>query len=125
MIWLATLAPLVSNLWAYCVVGAFIAHIFVQRRAGDSGRRLRTFGNGLARAHQELWLFALPGLVVNLIGHVQHGSTALAAIDLINIAGWWLWRNWPDDNVWKRRGRRVKDAVAERAGRLVVVPAGA
>ena len=43
--------------------------------------------------------------------------------DALNLFNWWYFRNWPDENRWKRRAKKAKEAVAVRAGRLVVVPA--
>jgi hypothetical protein len=47
-------------------------------------------------------------------------------VALISIAtvAWWITRNWPsDDDRWKRRRKKLTEAVKQKAGRLVVVPA--
>jgi hypothetical protein len=78
----------------------------------------------LAAVHQELWLFAPPGMLVGAIEAWNGSAKYLAAFSVLGAWNWWYFRNWPDENRWQRRSRKAKEAVAERAGRLVVVPEG-
>jgi hypothetical protein len=56
--------------------------------------------------------------------HDWHSHTPwLVFFDALSLYTWWIYRDWPDENRWKRRGKKLKDAIAIRAGRLVVVPA--
>jgi len=70
------------------------------------------------------WLFAPPGILIGTIDHWHSPSSWRIFFDALSLFNWWTWRNWPEDNHWKRRGKRAKEAVARRGSRLVVVPAG-
>lgn len=117
------LAGMVFMAWQWVFMVAFTADLF--RQAGVKAERTAAVTRRFGRFHQELWLFAPPGL---LIGTVEHFHTPglqwLVVIDAIWLFNWWHYRNWPDENRWKRRAKKAKDAVTVRAGRLVVVPAG-
>jgi hypothetical protein len=75
-----------------------------------------------ARIHQELWIAAPAGLFVAAIQVWRSPQSWMVLFAAANLWPWWYFRNWPDENRWKRRGRKLKDAVVARAGRLVVVP---
>ena len=79
-----------------------------------------------ARLHQELWLFAAPGILVNAVEswHTS-GEQWLLVAHGYALYVWWRFRDWPDDNHWRRRARKAREAIARRGARLVVVPAGA
>lgn len=97
-------------LWAWCKVV----------RPSD---RLEKAWRLLARIHQELWPFAPAGFMVSVMD-LWHGSYPwLIVIQAWALLTWWQARNWPEDNHWKRHGKKAKEAVQRRAGRLVVVPA--
>lgn len=79
--------------------------------------------------HQEMWIAVpLPLLVFAVVmPGVQGWGDHLGGSLLVLILGvdWWYLRNWPDENKWTRRGRRLKEKVAARGGKLVVEPATA
>lgn len=122
---ISALADITATSWALALTVAIWAHwartIICLMRGGDAQAGLWRYA---AAAHQELWLFALPGLLLSLSDHLRSGGWELV-VDVLMLFSWWWYRNWPDENRWKRRGRKLKDAVAERAGRLVVIPATA
>lgn len=74
--------------------------------------------------HQELWIMVpVPLLAFAVIMPGVHGpSSRFGASLVVLLVGfdWWYLRNWPDENKWKRRGRRLKEKVAVRGGTLVV-----
>lgn len=72
--------------------------------------------------HQELWIIAGPGIVLSAVTWWDDGLEWGLIFPAFNLLTWWKYRDWPDENRWKRRGRKAKEAIAERAGRLVVVP---
>jgi hypothetical protein len=75
------------------------------------------------RIHQEMWLFAPPGLLILLSRAVHEHHYWAIFVYLVNVWCWWRYRDWPDDeNRWLRRGRKLKEKVAARGGKLVVVP---
>lgn len=88
------------------------------------GNLLEKIWRAAGRAHQELWLFASPGILIGTSSHLHHKPWMLI-FDALSMFNWWYFRNWPEDNHWKRRGKKARDAVKVRAGRLVVVPVGA
>lgn len=119
---LGALAIMVSIvwLWTYCA-----AIVLTAVGAARNSEFSQTWGAILARCHQEMWLAAAPGIFVVSPVYSFHadGHQWLLVFDALNAWVWWNARNWPDDNLWKRRGRRLAEKVAESAGRLVVVPA--
>lgn len=76
------------------------------------------------RMHQELWIAAPPGIVLAVVESWHSGLSWMVFFHAVSLYQWWHYRNWPDENRWKRRGRKAVEAVAMRAGRLVVVPSG-
>ncbi|WP_203832668.1 hypothetical protein, partial [Actinoplanes lobatus] len=107
--------------WLLALVFALIGHIYCQIRGNRS--KAETLWRSFARAHQELWLFAPPGLLLAAVRDWHSPTPWQIVFDAINLWNWWHYRNWPDDeNRWKRRAKKAKEAVAVRAGRLVVVP---
>jgi len=113
---LINLARAISLAW----IIAFASALIGQARA--HGPKAEALWRSLARAHQELWLFAPPGLLLSAVQDWHSPAPWLMVFDAINLWNWWHYRNWPDDNHWKRRAKKAKEAVAVRAGRLVVVP---
>lgn len=81
----------------------------------------------LVWVHQQLWITA-PLILVTLAHDsvvYPHSRFLLSAIAAFVMWLWWKYRNWPDENKWTRRGRRLKEKVAARGGKLVVEPATA
>jgi hypothetical protein len=87
-----------------------------------SPSKLRTV---LIFLHQQLWIVGL-GVSIPFVKDYPGDGFWARLWDLIVVAGvtglWWGSRNWPDENVWKRRGRRLKNKVSALGGKLVVVP---
>ncbi len=73
----------------------------------------------------ELRPFYLPAVVL-LAGTYGHFTDPLADFSYASeVACWFLWKDSDgDDNRWKRRRRRVVEAVRRVGSRLAVVPAG-
>jgi hypothetical protein len=88
----------------------------------DSSRVERLW-RAAAMIHQELWLFVAPGILLSAVQHWHSSNWYLVFFDMVSLRNWWHFRNWPEDNNWKRRAKKAKEAVERRAGRLVVVPA--
>jgi hypothetical protein len=102
--------------WLLSVFVALVLHRF----GGDPGNVIcRLF----VRLHQELWLSAPVGLFALVYEDWAQRNWFGMFFSLFNFALWWALRNWPDDNIWKRRGKRALDKVRAVAGRLVVSPA--
>jgi len=117
---LLALADGVYLVWSLALAFGFVGRIVHTVNGSD---RLGRLWQAAARVHQEAWLFAAPAMLIRISDHVDSIPWYLV-IDLCGAWVWWTTRDWPDDeNPWKRRGKRAKDAVTERAGRLVVVPA--
>jgi len=87
--------------------------------AEDNSRHPESVWRAAARAHQELWIAVPPGIVFWAVDALRDPQVSLLWPGLA-LLSWVLYGDWPDDNVWKRRGRKLKDAVTVRAGRLVV-----
>lgn len=114
-----TLVTGTSLIWQLSIAGGMLGQIIVMLGGGQRADRL---WRALARVHQELWIVAPPGLILGAI-HTWHSGTPWLIISYaFALWQWWHYRDWPDENRWKRRGRKLKDAVTVRAGRLVVVP---
>jgi hypothetical protein len=73
----------------------------------------------LIRLHCWLWFPAGPGYLWLLTDATANHEYVFAAFDLLTLVLWWNARNWPDDQ-WKRRKKKVKEAVAVLGRRLVV-----
>lgn len=114
---LMAIAEQVTHVWAW---SAWLAMVVF-----TSEGRVREF---LVFVHQELWPVAPVGYLIMIGGWavVPHGVVGwLVGLGIVVFAPifWWGSRNYPDDdNVWKRRGRRLKEKVARAGGKLVVVP---
>jgi hypothetical protein len=101
--------------WGTSSAFALLAHSF--------GVREGRLYLALVRMHRELWLFAPPGLLMNVYGDWAGRDWVGMFFALCSWVSWWILRNWPDDNIWKRRGKRALGRVRAVAGRLVVSPA--
>jgi hypothetical protein len=110
------LAGAIRVAWMLTFCGALIGSVIATRPKAERLWR------SLARAHQGLWLFALPGLLIAPVQNWHSSVPWLIVFDAINLWNWWHYRNWPDDNHWKRRAKKAKEAIQVRSGRLVVVP---
>lgn len=123
---MATFTALVLGIhmfWVAVFLGATIFQMFSHWTGhGDDG--LTKLWTRLARLHQDLWLFAGVGGFWWLYIDVKRGQTGIQlALDVCGVLFWWLSRNWPDDNEWKKRFKKAKSKVAQLGGKLVVVPA--
>lgn len=75
----------------------------------------------------EIRPFYLPLVVANYVatvvadGHVVNGPAGFSFA--MNLFNWWMYRNaGDDDDRWKRRRRKVTDAVSRVGSRLVPAP---
>ena len=119
------LAQWVYLSWLLVLVAGLVGQLLHLLNGRREGARLEVFHRACGRLHQELWLFAPPGLLLGVIHNFwSPGMQWHLIFDAINVYNWWAYRNWPEDNHWKRRAKKAKEAVAVRAGRLVVVPVG-
>jgi hypothetical protein len=100
--------------WQFAFIGAAVGYVL---------RRDAKITSALIRMHQELWIVGGPGLLASAVDSFHGRWPWMVAFNAWGLVSWWSLRNWPDENRWKRRGRKLKDAVAVRAGRLVVEPA--
>lgn len=76
------------------------------------------------RVHQEFWIVAPIGWL-SAVWEVATGPAGRSFMLLFHAIGAWIWwtdRNWPDDNIWKRRSKRAVESVKVSGSRLVVVP---
>src|SRR5262245_523848 len=104
------------------MVSGLIGWMISVIRPGD---RVERVWRSFARIHQEVWIVAPVGLLSMAVTDWRERDYFSLFFDAVNLWNWWNLRNWPEDNHWKRRAKKAKEAVAVRAGRLVVVPAGA
>lgn len=74
--------------------------------------------------HVWVWPYVGPALVVDLAHAITHGLWGTIVADVCVLWSWWTLRDWPDDN-FKRRRKKIKDAVKVVGGRLVVKAAPA
>lgn len=120
---LRSIAYVATFTWQLAYGLAMVLHIAVL--LGYRFDRLRKAADAAAQAHQELWLFAPAGLVYAAVDSWNSPRPWTIVFVPWGLLIWWWARNWPDDNVWKRRRKKLRDAVKAVGGRLVVVPAGA
>lgn len=114
-------ATIASTFWVLALCAAMIGRLAHEIGGKDV---LDKVWRGMAQMHQEAWLFAPPGLLIAAVHHWHSDDQKwLFVFDALNLFNWWYYRNWPEDNHWKRRGKKAKEAIERRAGRLVVVPA--
>jgi hypothetical protein len=119
---LSALATIVFLTWTISLGLALYLDMWCRYvKASD---RVEKLSRAAARVHQELWLFAPPGVLFAAVRD-WHDQPWMLFFDALSLFNWWHFRNWPEDNHWKRRGKKAKEAVERRAGRLVVVPVGA
>lgn len=111
----------VYTAWILSLACAMYGQLLCMFRSTKKGERV---WRACAAAHQELWLFAPPGALLGAVDAWNGPARWVLAFYALGLWMWWKYRDWPDENRWKRRSRKAKEAVAERAGRLVVVPAG-
>lgn len=112
------LFQVVTVLWYMAAVTAVVTEIFADVLPGTV---MASVYRAAVRLHQELWIAAPVGVVGKLFEAEQAGAGDVG-MAVLGVGAWWYLRNWPDDNVWKRRGRRLRERVVEHAGRLAVVP---
>lgn len=113
-------ANFVINTWSIAS-----AVLFFGRLMGFGGHPVLM---GALRLWAELRPFYLPAVVVAIGGYVLAGemlgwNTFYSACYIVN---WFAYKDIDDedDDRWKRRKKKVLDAVARVGARLVVVPAG-
>lgn len=117
LIWIATS---IHTVW---ICALALAHIGHSCWVLGMGKPARLFSLAAGRVHQELWLFAPPGGLLAVHERIADERWVNAALVLLGCWLWWRDRDWPDDNIWKKRGRKLRDKVRVLAGRLVVSPA--
>lgn len=118
---LTFLATWITSMWSMSLAIAMIGRLWCQIKDQPFVEKL---WRGFAWQHQQLWLFVPPGALIAATEHWHgQGQSWLVFFDALTLFNWWNFRNWPEDNHWKRRGKKAKEAVERRAGRLVVVPA--
>lgn len=122
MTWIRTIFEIETTTWSLTVTSALIVYLAWLIRKTD---RLEHIWRSQARIHQELWLVAPVGALSTAVQHWHSHTPWMVVFDVLTLFNWWNLRNWPDENRWKKRGKKAKEAVAVRAGRLVVVPVGA
>lgn len=108
-----------STIWWYAVLFAWVT----QSRPALSLHRFMVW------VHQKLWILVPVGLlsIAWQIPDQPDLLTRVFATLSISIVAytWWAFRNWPDENKWTKRGKRLAAKVAALRGKLVVVPATA
>ena len=122
MSWIKVLFETEWFVWQMNTALALLIHVVWLLRKND---RLELWWRSAARIHQELWIAAPVGALLGALDHWHSHTPWMIAFDALGLYNWWNLRNWPEDNHWKRRAKKAKEAVAVRAGRLVVVPVGA
>lgn len=116
---LTTLASGVWLMWTLALSTGLFAELWQLITARRWAGELRA---AAGRVHQELWILAPPGMLLGTVTHWHSHAPWLIVFDALSMWNWWVYRNWPDENRWKRRGRKLRDKVAQRGGKLVVVP---
>jgi hypothetical protein len=119
----ALIATAVTFMWSMTLVTGVLSQMFT--RFVREVDWVDALWHACARIHQELWLFVPPGILINTVHHWHSLSPWQIFFDALALYNWWTFRNWPEENHWKKRGKKAKEAVARRGSRLVVVPAGA
>jgi len=115
------LASGIYLMWTLSLSVALMGSLVSMLRPGS--RRLDVVWRAFAHMHQELWIAVPPCIAFAAVDHWHAHPWYGLFCDALSLVIWVQFRDWPDDeNRWKRRGRKLLDAVAERAGRLVVVP---
>lgn len=122
MIYILGLATLVANIWAWIITIWCVLDI-IQHHAG-SREVFAGPGRRLADLHREIRPFALPGILVILSRDVRGHHWVDALVCMVSLYVWWISRNWPDDHDerWKKRAKRLGEAVRRQGAKLAVVP---
>lgn len=84
------------------------------------GSKARALADTLTRGHVWLWPLAGPGLILDMVTHPVLPHLLSTLLDLVVLWVWWDARDFPDDDQWKRRKRKVKEMVTQLGRRLVV-----
>ena len=119
MLWIKALAAIAYVIWG---MSLSVANIGDMITSSLDAPRVERMWRASARIHQEFWIVAPPGLLFDAVNTWRGDRPYMIVLNALTLFFWWQYRNWPDENRWKRRGRKLKDAIAVRAGRLVVVP---
>jgi hypothetical protein len=114
------LASGIYTMWSLSLAAALMGHLVSLLK--PNSQHLDAVWRSFARIHQELWIAVPPCVALAAVDHWHGHSYFGLFVDAMTLYNWARFKDWPDENRWKRRGRKLKDAVAERAGRLVVVP---
>lgn len=93
----------ITMLWVF----VFFAAAFARQTVTFFGARYTLF-QWLARAHQELWLFASAGLILAAYRAWLAPQWWRLPVVVIEILLWWSVRDWPDTTVWLPRLRKVQ-----------------
>lgn len=120
MTWIKVLATGIYLMWTLSLAVALMGSLLGMIKPGS--QLLDAMWQAFARIHQELWIVVPPCIALAAVDHWHAHSWFGLFTDALTLFNWVHYRDWPDENRWKRRGRKLRDAVAERAGRLVVVP---
>lgn len=122
MNWLPAVANAVWMAWCTALLIAMIGWTACQVQDVAWVERM---WRAATRVHQELWLFVPPGILYGTLHDWHSASPWKIVIDAWCLYGWWVLRDWPEDeNRWTKRGRKARSAVSRIGARLVVVPAG-
>lgn len=116
---------LAAEAFAWVVVYSMAVAAMVNALASPPGSKARILANTLARGHVWLWPLAGPGLLIDLVAHPVLSRLLGTVVDLVLLWVWWDARDFPDDEQWKRRKRKVKEMVTQLGRRLVVKAATA
>jgi hypothetical protein len=116
------IASMVTFFWQINLLAAIIADLLIKVRRSKNVWLLALVAVG-GRAHQEMWPIIPVAILINAVRHWHGGDWYMVFFDMLALWNWWVLRNFPgDDNQWKRRAKKARDAVAVRGSRLVVVP---
>lgn len=74
---------------------------------------------------QAVWPLGLPAIVSSLLDNQADGNWLGMLLNAFSLWGWWMLRDFPEDNHWKRRAKKISETVKSIGHRLAVVPAGA
>lgn len=104
--------------WSLVLVSAQVTSIYCMFHEAPT---LDLWWRAGARLHQELWILVAPCILLTAVDD-WHARVWKVPLDAFGLLVWWNVRDWPDENRWRRRGRKLREAVTRRGARLVVVP---
>ena len=110
---------IVTVTWQNALFMAILLDTFI--KLGRAGRRAERVFAACVRIHQELWIAAPPGIAIGAVMTIHGTHWWTIIFNACTLYNWVLFRDWPDENIWKRRGRKLRDKVTVQDGKLVVV----